>query len=248
MGKTTVELTHEEPSKLELITLASGFGKDVTWVDNQLKYLSRFDLLACLDTSVSESIKSSSIRMAEHLRMFEREEGSRLRYSAALGFHGSCWLKLDKFSDKRPNEDLNTLILLEGSKKVGWIIPPKVVLSAKRGEEGARRPAEPVVFDLLKRRRNGSPMYILFEGDENQNQKSSPINDLCALLGVQIKDVRRSVNDLVLKTKDEIWTPLNYRENKFHLGFTVDKSIKERIIDSGIQAAVDTIIRENKSN
>ena len=243
MGKTISELSVVEPSKLELITLAAELGKEIEWVDKQLLYVSRTDLHEWIGPAV-DAVKDSSIGIADHLRMYERDKGIRCRFEAAKKFHGACWLTMDDLSSKRKNEDLNVLVLVEGSSSVGCLIPPKKLASARKGEEGSFRVEDPVMF-RLKKMRNGT--HVWFDGDDNVEVNDSPIKSLCSTLGVTIKDIRRSVSSLILRTMEEPWVPLNYRDNKFQLGIMVNKAIKDRLIGSGLPVIVDTIIRETKT-
>ena len=245
VGKKIEDLIVQEPSKIELISLASKFGKGAEWVDEKLMYVSRTCLREWLTPEMVGNLESS-IRRNRHLELCSMEDEPRCRFEKAREFHGACWLTMDSFSAKRKGEDLNVLVLLEGSCDIGLLIPPKALPSAARGAAYRLAQAYPVEFELVSSERDIEPIFISFEGDHD-GRESSPVKYLCTLLGIHIKDLRRSLNSLILKTKEEPWIPLVYKENKFQLGFLVDKAIKERLIERGLDVVVDTIVSQVKT-
>ena len=246
VGKKIEELNVQEPSKIELISLASKFGKGVEWVDRKLMYVSRKCLYEWLTPEMIGDLENSSVRRCSHINRCVLEDESLFRFEKAHEFHGACWLTMDEFSTKRAGEDLNVLILLEGSSAVGLLIPPRILSFSGRSETCHPAPAHIVEFELSQTKRNGEHIFVSFEGDLD-NRNDSPIKSLCTLLGVHIKDLRRSLSRAVLKTKEEPWVPLPYKDSKFQLGFTIDKAIKERLIERGLDVVIDTVVRKVKT-
>lgn len=222
----------------ELDRLAKRFDLGSDWVRLQLKYIDRTLLSEWLFADLEDSdIPKGSIRKADHLHQFELMMEVE-RFKTALGFHGARWVTMDAQSEKRAGEDLNLLLLIEGSSAAGWVVPPKFITVTMKSGRAATKPVEPVAFDLAQWKKRGWERNVLFEGDrlpppkEGERREETPINSLCTALSVHIEDLERTISQAVLFTQEEPWVPIEYRREKFQIGMHIPKPVRDRIVET----------------
>lgn len=229
----------------QLDQLAKRFGKSSDWVRQQLAYVPRDELAGWLYYDLEDhELPQGSIRKADHLRLYDRD-AEIFRFKFVLQYHGACWLRMDDSSEKRAGEDINVLVLIEGSCASGWLVPPKYFTVTTNRGRSAKKQADPVQFDLAQWKKRGNwERNVLFEGDTkppptDEVKVDSPVGRLCSILGVHVEDLERSVSNLVLTCAEDPWVPLDYSSEQFKIGLAVPSAIRYRLLESGLGADIE---------
>jgi len=209
-------------------------------INDETEKKARIELATWLFGDLEDNeLPRGSIRRADHMMQLCDFMQDR-RFNAAMTFHGARWISLDEQSEKRAGEDLNLLLLIEGTSAAGWLVPPNFITVQTRDGRTANRPVRPVVFDIAKWNKRGSwERNVRFEGDtdpppkEGEPRRDTPIRDLCSALSVHIEDLERTVSNMILYTQEEPWVPLDYQD-KFRIGMSIPMAIRDRIVGSGL--------------